>query len=282
MKFQIKEKERVAEEVKEFLRRAPLENSGLTLDGTGINASYQYIILSMLGMDRILKLKNVNVISGSIFPYLFFLALKENQLTYTNERLEEWAQQWRRWHGVKPVTTVVKALYHWAVGQSPLNGNGNRLSFEATVTPEFSARTVNDLPANARFWLYCVSQKKLVSVHSRGPLSDMPLGLLVKCMTSVPRFFGTSTFQGEEYSDPIYSPLLNSLRSNLRAECRNLLISNMLFNRRSKSQILVKPHGYNNGRRLMYRDFLLFIAGLPIPELVDATRYGLFETQPLP
>ena len=115
----------------------------------------------------------------------------------------------------------------------------------------------------------------------RERFSHMPLKDLVRCCTAVPKYFGHMRFEGVEYCDPVYTPAYRGLREKLTTESKNVLVSNMFSEKKTDTVVYVKPHAHRDGRKLILRDFALFLLGMSSREVVEAAENGLFDVSPI-
>lgn len=272
---------RISKAVESFLMRAPVAESSLVLDGTGMNASYQYVVMGLIGLERLLKLKKVNIVSGSTFAALFFWAAKTGAMTWKRDEVVRWVEEWPSCFGISPITGLGTTLLNYIQKKPLLDSRGLALTLEKTVTTKFANQTVADLPENFRIWVYDLTHERLVCIHKNSELSHMPLKDLVRCATAVPRYFGHMRFESIEYCDPVYTKAYRALREKLSNETKNTLISNMFSNKATESVIYVKPHAHQDGKKLILRDFALFLLGVSSREVAEAAQNGLFDVSPI-
>ena len=102
---------RVEAACREFLARAPVESSTLTLDGTGVNGHVQFLILKTLGIDVVKRLRRVNLISGSAYTYCSFLAIEAGRVPKATDQMRRWDVDNRmRWHRASIAQALGKSL----------------------------------------------------------------------------------------------------------------------------------------------------------------------------
>lgn len=266
-----------------FLTRAPLEESTLTLDGTGVNGALQYAVLSGLGVDRLQRLRRVNVLSASTYAYLCFLARAEGLLAWDEARDGAWDALNRRAHGIIPVVSALRVGLGMARKRaSTLDGSGFVEALRGTVAPAFFQRRVADLPANVCFWLYEHEGKRLVQVTPNGPQAGMTLAELIRAAPAVPGVFAKARVAGKTYSDPVYCRLARDMYRQMRAEAgANHLMSNMRRDGVKDGTLYLKPHAYGSGDAMIFMDLASFLLGAPNPRIGRAIRAGLLEARRL-
>lgn len=281
MKRQALENVRIEGLLRQFFSRGPLEESTLTLEGTGINAAIQWVVLSMIGKERLRKIKFVNAISGSTFPLLLYLARESGDFVWPRERAYEWEPHYRKMHGVVPIWTALRWCAGLVVRKPALDVEGHAAAFCNSVREGFADQNLKDFDVNIRVWLYEIDSGTMVCAHRDSSLGDMKLYDIIKCSSGIPWLFGAAQYEGKSYIDPIYSPKMTDLRRSFKSEASNSLISNMLIEKVTPKQIFLKPHGYRYGSLMMFRDFAKFILGFGNREVGDAGVNGLFDTEPI-
>lgn len=281
MKEQSAVNDRVIASLRQFLQRGDCEESTITLEGTGINASYHYLVLSLVGRERLERMRFVNAISGGTVSLIYFLAYCEGMLMCSRDEAKSWEPKFRKWHGVSWLT-FLRYLIGAPFGRAPLHGDGHVRTSEGTIQAEFLDRSVESFPDNFRFWLHDCDRNEIVEVSAGSELRDFHLRDLLRCATSIPSVFGIAEVAGKRYMDPIFSPAIGELRNRFKQESKNALISNMLRDEQRETQIFVRPHGYANGNWVMKRDLYRFLMGRKNEEITDAALNGLYDTAPLP
>ena len=277
MPNQVNEVKRIEATLKNFLSRGRISDSSVTLDGMGVNAAYQYAILSLLGYDRLKSLKCLNVVSSSTFAVLFFIARREGLAAWSPDDLIRWDPKNRRMHKIIPLLTIAKFLLAKCFRRSiSLDCIGFSKALQMIVKQDFFLKTVNDLPPNLTFFLYNIDDKKIETIKPGcHHLGAMKVGELIQAAPSVPGIFSPFYYQGKRYSDPVYCPQAKQMYKALKRESDNYLISNIYRESITKGSIYLKPHGYRDGRIPFIKDFLLFMCGLNNPEIFQVAIVGL-------
>lgn len=270
---------RSSEVVSEFLRREPLHNSTLTLDGTGVNGSLQYKVLSHIGLQRLDALKKVNVVSASTYAYLFFRAYHNGALTLDESAMKRWDANNRRHHDVATLRTAAKLAINRLTGKrSALSGKGFSDAYLSSITESFSRLRVADMPANANFWLYCHTDRKLICLNANNEYQSWPLTDVIRAAPSVPGLFSMAEIHGKKYYDPVYSPAAKEMYRIMRGESGPHLFSNMRREGVSNNVSYFKPHDMRSGDMLILKDFMLFILGLPNASVWQSIQSGLINS----
>lgn len=258
----------VAARVATFHGRDPgLSRSTLTLDGAGVNSGVHYLVLLELGLQALARLERVNIISGSIYPFLCLLAREVGALSWRLEDMSAWDRANRAWHKVSARRSLLHFARHgW--GRRPLFPNEYlRGILRHTTAPEFATRPIASLPPNVRVWLHDVERGEPVAVSSAGPFADQSLEALVACAAAVPALYGPGELGGRRFIDPVFSPTFGALRKQLRAEAKNHLFSNMIIDRVEDRIIYLKPHEFGDGRRVILGDFARFVLNRANPRI---------------
>src|SRR5687768_2411733 len=92
----------VHSQVDAFLSMGQPEELILTLDGTGVNGSIQYVVLSRIGFERLTRFKSVNVLSASTYAYLCFLAMHSGDYQWNENSAKRWDRFNRQSHSIVP------------------------------------------------------------------------------------------------------------------------------------------------------------------------------------
>jgi hypothetical protein len=274
---------KIESSLRSFLTRAPLQESTLTLDGTGVNGALQYTVLSGLGADRLQKLKRVNVLSASTYAYLCFLAHAEGLLAWDEARDGAWDKLNRRAHDIVPLVSALRLGFALAAKRkATLDGAGFVEALRRTVAPAFFERRVEDLPANVCFWLYEHEGKRLVPVTPSGPHAGLTLAELIRAAPAVPGVFAKAAVAGKTYSDPVYCRLARDMYRQIRAEAgANHLMSNMRRDGAKDGTLYLKPHAFGSGDAMILMDLASFLLGAPNPRIGRAIRDGLLDARRL-
>jgi hypothetical protein len=94
-------------------------------------------------------------------------------------------------------------------------------------------------------------------------------------VAAVPQVYGAGTLRGARVIDPVYSGSYQRLLAQLRQSSTNHLISNIMKDRVDEKEILLKPHGFGDGRRMIVGDFVRLSLNLPNPRIKSAYLEGL-------
>jgi predicted acylesterase/phospholipase RssA len=265
------------EAVTRFLQRAPLEESALILDGMGVNSAYHYFVLSALGIDRLEKLRYFCSVSAGTFPLLFFWGYKKGYATVSIEELKNWDKWNRQAHRIPPLFYLIQfgfsRLFPNKKGFMPAEGFSRALG--RIVKPEFLALRVAELPANFRIPLYNVTEKKLEIVEKANPkFAAMTVSELLCAAPAIEGIFPPVRFNGCTYLDPVFSPAAKDVVRTLRGDAKNALVSNLFRSRTTENAIYWQARS-GNGQFLIFKDLLLFLAGIPNGEVYPVASAGL-------
>jgi hypothetical protein len=269
---------RVGRAVDTFLGRSPLEDATLTLDGTGPNGAVQLVVLRAVGQERLARLREIHVISASTFPFLGELALSAGEHRWrVDDLISGWDRATRKCHSA----SLTRYLGHKALGRwnrKPLfRGNTLSIVLRRIVTDRFAETRVRDLGCNAVFWLYDVDRKELVRVDRDGDLRDATLDEVAACSCAVPKLYELGRLAGRRFIDPVYSPMYRDLIKSLREASRNHLFANVIKDRTTEREIMLKNHDFGDGHEMMRSDFLRLAMNRPNQRVIDAHRVALAE-----
>jgi predicted acylesterase/phospholipase RssA len=267
----------VAQKIKQavavFLGRGSLETSTLTLDGPGPNGALQASVLFAVGPDRLERLRRINILSASTYPYVGLVAKMAGQHRWDwDDLIHRWDAAHRRAMDSR-LGRALKYLLLDVWRRRPLFAEHALSSTLRALVPSWLAELpVAELPGNVCFWLYDVEAKRNVPVCRGSELERATLAEVVDCAASVPRIFAPGRIGGRAYIDPVYAPLYRSLLRQLRDEADNHLIANVVKDRVTDSEVYVKPHGHRDGRKMLSGDFLRLALNLHNPRPGGAYR----------
>lgn len=271
MRYPTPLKRRVAAACHDFLARAPVEDSTLTLDGTGVNGHVQFLVLKTLGIDVVKRLGRVNLISGSAYTYCAFLGIESGLVADARDRMQQWDENNRTlWHRAS-FASAMRRAYGVARGTEAFFANDClEKMMRGTATDAIAEQRIGDLPSNAVFWLYAPAERKNIAVSALSPYSATTVAALARCCAAIPRLYSPAALDGLRVIDPVFSPGYKDLRQQLRAEARNHLISNVVVERNTSDTIWLKPHDFAAGKRMVLEDFARMVFNRPNPRIFAA------------
>lgn len=269
----------LAERVGRFLGRGRPEELTLTLDGLGVNSALQYAVLSLIGVERLKRFAEINVISGSSYAWFCFWALHHGQLRPGEDELRSWDKNHLRLSGVRPGATLAKLVAARFARRDDWLIPASRLSetLEYLVAPAVHSQALFELLPNLRFWLYDRTSPELVVASRSGEFSNMTVRELIQAMPNVPGVFSEFKFGGRSLMDPVYSPKRGEMYRTLAARSAHHLISNAVRNSEGQGPVYVKPHPFKNGRKMIQMDLFRFACGFRNQVINDSIQNGLFN-----
>ena len=148
-----------------FIGAGPIENSTLTLDGMGVNSALQYKVLRRIGYENLLKLKSINIVSGSTYAFICFMAHHTGNLIPSARELENWDTTHIRLSKIVPLWTGLKIGTNFITKTEkhsmPTENLSEVLKFLVTAE-EYQAEFSRRYP-NATLWFYDSVGKKIVN-----------------------------------------------------------------------------------------------------------------------
>lgn len=271
-------------ELRQFIAGDRPENSAVVFAGTGVNSALHNFVSVRLGLDRLLAMKEVHLISGGVYAYLGFYAHRHGLMQAEKGRMVEWERQNRRDWGVIPVYSFLHFLLNRARGKGHVfSGDRPTRPLKRALVPELYTKSVAELPANVRIWCYSQLEKKLVCISSRDPYwAGLSIADVATAAMAIPGLTEPLEYKGQLYSDADFCPETGRLRGLLKEVSANTLYSNMMKHGPEGNVRFVRPHNQRDGRKMMSRDFLKFIFGLPNPALAAALEEMFAEGRQMP
>lgn len=264
------------EAVKYFKSKIHPRDAELTLGGTGPNGALQTWVLKELGIDYLNNLNNINLISGSVFSYIIFLALSENQL-FDKNCFINFDQHNRRQHGASFFRTCQHLLKGKVMKQGIFDNHCLGDSVLLVFNKELVDRTLSELPSNIHFFFYCNHRQEVIELSSSSEeFSDLTLRQLARASASVVSVHGYFRYKDYLFSDPMYSPAFKSLRRRLFSSQNQHLYVNYKKEGQSGNILFVKHDESRNPNIMLFKDFIKFCLNMPNPS-VNQTHKAILD-----
>lgn len=258
----------ISKQVELYFLDNSLESTELLLNGTGVNGGIQYTILNAVGYDRLSKLKAVNLISGSTYSYLCFIAFNQNNMKMDLNNMAEWDRLNRGWHNASFIRGL-QNLFKLISSSTPIYENSKLAEILIeTAGKDFSSKSIDNLPDNFRIWTFNASTNKLEIIDKNS--GDLKIRDLVRFSSSVPKLYGTFNFENNEYIDPVYSGKIKELLGKIRGDAPKLIYSSNSETKTKGTRLQIKPHNFKNYNRTIQLDFLKMILNLPNSNILEA------------
>lgn len=273
-------KKSIKSRVDEFLTEHGVTETTLTCSGTGVNGGIQYLVLDSIGAGRLSDLKCVNLVSGSVYSYLCYLAWQENEMQFDLYDMKGWDKANRRWHDSSLLNgfgRIIKCLRT----KKPMFANHILSDILAnTVTPSFAGRLVSSLPKNCKIWTFNKTSGEFVAITADGPFKDCLLRDVVRFSSSVPALYGTFQYGGDKFIDPVYSGKYSKLLKRFRTEAAAHLITNLFEDNRKGDTLFIKPHSFRNPKLMITDDFLRMLLNIPNARINTAHKNAFSAKEP--
>ena len=272
----------VIETLREFTENDDPGNSSIVFAGTGINSGLYNMVFESLGKERLDKVKGIHIVSGSIYPYLFFLARQEGKFLWTRAKLKNWEPAARKWMGIIPLLSFAKVLWCLATKKEYFFSSDQAvLPVKKAVSPDFYNQKISSLPHNVSVWVYNNTKHSLEEVTATSEKwKDRPLIDLARATPAFPPMVQAFKTDDETFSDPDFSRANLELRNKLKTSGANVLFCNMYRHGRQGDVFYLKPHQYKSGKAMMIIDYLIFLLGIPNKRVADSVLQGHRDAKP--
>lgn len=265
--------EHVESVVSDFLRRSPLEDSTLILDGTGVNGHIQLAVLKAIGFKNLFKLKKIHLISGSYYSFLGFLSICEGDLAEAEHKMSLWDRNNRRlWHRTGFFLGLYKLFRLIGLRKSVYDHSSLEAMLVGSTSESFCNKSLKDLSTNISVWLYDLNRCEMFDARTDLQFQSLTLAKVARCCAAIPALYGPYKLYGREVIDPVFSPEYRSLLKQLRTNEKNCLVSNVTTNRMTDSIIWLKPHQFGSGKKMVVSDFARMILCIPNPRIFQAYK----------
>jgi hypothetical protein len=250
----------------------------LLLDGPGYGCPQGLVVLAMLGVERVLAMREVHAFSASTHQVLFQLAHASGDLT-----LPEWdvrrfhrENQWR--HAVRSGSMLLRGLSRRLRGDSAIfSSHLSEATISCAVAESFVERPIASLPSHLKFWVFNRTRRVFEAMGAGTRFERLRIGDLVRACTSVPGLYAPFVFEGEALVDALWGDDIRPLYRRLRQEAKHAIFCHMQRDGEQQNTLFVKLHSDRYGYRRIGIDFAYFILGMDNRDIADAIRLGLFE-----
>lgn len=200
-------------DVEAFFSRHRPEESVLVIDSTGPLVTRQYQILDAVGLDRLLRLKEIHAFSGGNYVFFVYLGMMQGagKISCLDLGSRENERRARMLHHVLPLS-VPRVLWKLVRGKPAFDSVQPVYSWTDFILHDrFTHGRFNDLPANVHMHLSDAATRKSVVLSRRtladgsmAALADVPLREIVAMSVAVPFIYGCKGTRGSHF-DPVYA-----------------------------------------------------------------------------
>ena len=266
------------EAVSKFLNRAPLEESIVIFDGPGPGCSTHVLIMSLLGIDRLLQLKAVHFFSNSGYAGLLMDAKQKGQMKICRDDISCFHRNNQRIHQIRFLFSALlfmesKLLFkRWFFCNKFASD-----TLRSVVTEQYAESAVKNLPPNFHFWTYEETTKRFCDIHANSHYNHWSLTEMATSMVTVAWLYEPFEKDGFIFSDALCCRDVRNVFHILRNSSQNVLFWHMNRHGQINNTLFVKAHQYKSGNRRLVSDFALFLIGLDNPEFNRSGELGLFD-----
>jgi len=200
-------------DVEDFFSRHRPEESVLVIDSTGPLVTRQYQILDAVGLDRLLRMKEIHSFSGGNFVFFVYLGLMlgAGRVSCLDLGSRENERRFRRFHHALPFS-VPRVLWN-LIRRKPAFYSVQPVysSLEFILLDRFIHGRFKDLPQNVHMHLgdratgkSVVLSRRSIADGTMAALANVPLSEIVAMSVAVPFLYGSKGTRGS-YFDPVYT-----------------------------------------------------------------------------
>jgi hypothetical protein len=279
--FPDEEVNRLRSRLEEFLTRTDLTESALIIDGSGLGLISHFVILWLLGSERLNCFRSIHSVSASSYSVLYFLAWQKDLLSLTHEKIDNFNQANQMRHDIAGWGRGFHLVIRFLLGSPHLFSN-DRLeeALAYGVHPEFLNMRVSELSENIFFLTYCIEERELCEIQKSSRFADWSMGEVIRCVTAVKGIYAPFRKGGKTYMDAVTDRTqLRELYKNLRKRHRHVLSLHMDRDGIHGNTTFLKMHNTGSGRIRVMLDFLYFMSGVENRDFGEAIRVGLHQVK---
>lgn len=204
---------KLREDVESFFSRHKPEASVLVIDSTGPLVTRQYQILDAVGIDRLLRMKEVHAFSGGNFVFFVYLGLMRGagRIAPLDIGNRENEVRFRRFHHALPFS-VPRVLWNLARRRSAFDSaQPVYSSLQYILVDRYIHGRFQELPRNVHMHLSdrktgrsVVLSHSSIEDGSMAALADVPLSEIVAMSVAVPFLYGAKGTRGSHF-DPVFA-----------------------------------------------------------------------------
>lgn len=274
---------RLRKRLEEFLQESDLSESALIIDGPGPGIGSHFVVLSLLGPERVSQFHSVHSVSASSYGVLYTIAWHLGMLSLSRAKVDNFCRDMKRRHNLAGWGRGCHLLLRRFLGSSHVFEND--ITEEALaygVHPDFLQVRVSELLENISFWAYCLEDGELCEIRrDSSRFADWSIGEVIRCVPAVNKLYTPLRKDGKTYVDAVTSPELGKLYRDLRNRYRQVLFLHTNRDGKQGNTTFLKMHDTGSGRVRIMLDFLYFMFGRENRDMTEAVRVALFNDRPI-
>jgi hypothetical protein len=281
--FPDEEVHRLRYRLKEFLTHADLADSALIIDGSGLGLISHFVVLSLLGPERLNRFRSIHSVSASCYSVLYFLAWQNGLLSLTQDKIDNFNQANQMRHNITGWGRGFRLVIRFLLGSSYLFSN-NRLedALAYGVHTEFLKMRVSELPENMVFLAYCDQDCELCEIQRASLYANWSMGEVIRSVTAVKGIYAPFHKEGKTYMDAVTGRKhLREIYRKIRKANRHVLSLHMDRDGIHGNTNFLKMHDTGSGRIRIMLDFLYFMSGVQNRDFNEAIHIGLCRVKPI-
>lgn len=269
--------------LKNFVDHADLEDSALIVEGVGPGLASHFVVLSLLGLQRVSRFRSIHSFCTGSFGVLFFLAWQKGMLLLTPENVGDFSRRFRAGHDIAGWGRGSRLLLRMLFGAPHMFDNdATEEVLTYAMRPEFLRMTVSALPENVSFLTYRVEDRKLVEIRRDGPFADWSMREVARCVGALKRIYEPFRKEGKTYMDAVTDrSQLRDFFRNVRTRSRHVLSLQLNREGTHGNTTYVKMHDSGHGKIRIMLDFLYLIHNRENRDLDEGVRVALYGVKPI-
>jgi len=269
--------------IEAFLNHADLTESALLIDGPGPGLASHFVVLFLLGPERVRQFRSIHAVCASVYGILAFLARQNGMLALTKEKIDDIYRANRAIHHLAGWEQACRLVFRFLTGSPYMFPNDFHIEgLDYVVRPEFHNMKVSEMPENLSFLTYCSEDRAVCEIRRESRFADWSMCDVVRAMTALKGIYTPFHKDGKSYMDAVTDrQQLRELYRNVRKRNRHVLFLHMNREGIRGNTTYLKMHKTGFGRIRVMLDFLYFLSGIENRDFVEAIRVGLYRTNPI-
>lgn len=266
-----------------FLDSVDVAECALIVDGMGPGLASHFVVLSLLGPERVSRFQSIHSLCTGSYGVLFFLAWQKDMLLLTPDKVGNFNQIFRAGHNLAGWGRGFRLLLGMLLGAPYMFTND---SPEGLLTycllPEFLHMKVSELPENISFLTYCADDRKLLEIRRDSRFGDWSMREVGCCVGALKRIYEPFRKEGKTYMDAVTDRRqLRDFFRNVRMRNRRVLFLHMNREGIHENTTYLKMQNSGHGKIRIMLDFLYLILDLENRDVDEGVRVGLYGVRPI-